>query len=59
MLHIASPCEVREVKGEVLTTQFSIIENGKETRYITDTYCIEDKGDVITFQKYRKVLVNG
>lgn len=55
MIQIASPCEVREVNGEVLTTEFSIFANGIETKYVTDTYCIEDNGQSVTFQRHRKV----
>ena len=54
MLHIGSPYDVRKIQGEVITTEVSILEGEKETRYITDTYCIDDNGDDVVFQRHRK-----
>ena len=54
MFHIGSPYDVRKIQGEALTTEFSILEGKKETRIITDTYCIDDNGNNVIFQRYRK-----
>ena len=52
-MHIASPYEIRNVNGKVLTTEFTIIKEDKETKYITDSYFIEDKGKELVFQRHR------
>lgn len=52
-MHIASPYEIRNVEGKVLTTEFTIIEKDKATKYVTDSYFIEDKGEEFVFQRHR------
>lgn len=53
-MFIASPYDVRKIQGEVITTEVSILEGEKETRVITDTYCIDDNGNNVIFQRHRK-----
>lgn len=53
-MFIASPYDVRKIQGEVITTEVSIIEGLKETRFVTDTYCIDDNGDTVIFQRHRE-----
>lgn len=50
-MHIGIPYNVKIVNAEVLTTEINIVENSEHTRYLANTYCIDE--DTV-FQKYKK-----
>lgn len=41
-MHIGTPYNVKTINAEVLTTEINIVENGEHTRYLANTYCIDE-----------------